>query len=205
MGTGAALAQDRVDDFRLNCTSCHTIGGGRLVGPDLHGVTERKDRAWLTRFIVDPQGVIDSGDAYALKLLDEARGAKMTAVPGMTVERAMNLLDLIETESAAEKSQFAGIKISDRPFTADDISLPAAGSFSAPTDWPTADPPASPAIRSTASACWPGASWAPTSTPSLSDSTDEKGWQRGSPPRRPRSCRPSSASTPWVKTKYCRS
>ena len=122
MSTGAALAQDRVDDFRLNCTSCHTIGGGRLVGPDLLDVTERKDRAWLVRFIVDPQGVIDSGDAYALKLLEEARGVKMTAVPGMTNDRAMNLLDLIEAESALEKSQFAGIQISDRPFTAADIA-----------------------------------------------------------------------------------
>jgi len=122
MSTGAALAQDRVDDFRLNCTSCHTIGGGRLVGPDLRGVTERKERAWLARFIVDPLGMIDSGDAYALKLLDEARGAKMTGVPGMTLDRAMNLLDLIEAESVLDKSQFAGIKISDRPFTADDVS-----------------------------------------------------------------------------------
>jgi len=122
VGTGAAWAQDRVDDFRLNCTSCHTIGGGRLVGPDLRNVTERKERAWLSRFIVDPQGVIDSGDAYAMKLLDEARGVKMAAVPGMTVDRAMNLLDLIEAESALEKSQFAGIKISDRPFTAADVA-----------------------------------------------------------------------------------
>ena len=122
MGTGAALAQDRVDDFRLNCASCHTVGGGRLVGPDLRGVTERKDRAWLTRFIVDPAGVIDSGDAYALKLLEEARGVKMTAVPGMTNDRAQNLLDLIEAESVLDKSQFAGIKISDRPFTADDVT-----------------------------------------------------------------------------------
>ena len=122
MGTGATLAQDRVDDFRLNCTSCHTIGGGRLVGPDLHNVAERKDRAWLARFIVDPQGVIDSGDAYVMQLLDEARGVKMTAIPGMTLDRAMNLLDLIEAESLLEKSQFAGIKISDRPFTAADVA-----------------------------------------------------------------------------------
>ncbi len=122
LGTGVAQAQDRVDDFRQNCMSCHTIGGGRLVGPDLRNVTERKDRAWLARFIVDPQGVIDSGDAYALKILDEARGVKMTAVPGMTIDRAMNLLDLIEAESMLEKSAFAGIKISDRPFTADDVA-----------------------------------------------------------------------------------
>jgi cytochrome c2 len=121
LGTGVTLAQDRVDDFRLNCTSCHTIGGGRLVGPDLHNVAERKDRAWLARFIVDPTGVIDSGDAYAMQLLDEARGVKMTAVPGMTLDRAMNLLDLIEAESALEKSQFAGIQVSDRPFTPADV------------------------------------------------------------------------------------
>jgi cytochrome c2 len=125
MGAGSTgpLAQDRVEDFRLNCTSCHTIGGGRLVGPDLRDVTERKDRAWLARFIVDPKAVLDSGDAYILKLHEQARGVLMPAVPGMTIERAMNLLDLIEAESALEKSNFAGIQISDRPFTPEDIGV----------------------------------------------------------------------------------
>jgi hypothetical protein len=46
----------------------------------------------------------------------------MTGVPGMTVDRAMNLLDLIEAESALEKSQFAGVQISDRPFTEADVA-----------------------------------------------------------------------------------
>ena len=118
-----AFAQDRVDDFRINCTSCHTIGGGRLVGPDLQNVEERKDRAWLARFIVDPRPVLDSGDAYALKLKNAARGVLMPTVPGMTLDRAMNLLDLIEAESQLEKSQFAGIQMSDRPFTAQDIDV----------------------------------------------------------------------------------
>ena len=122
LATGTSLAQDRVQDFKLNCTSCHTIGGGRLVGPDLLNVTERKDRAWLARFIVDPTSVLASGDAYALKLKNEARGVVMQAVPGMTIDRAMNLLDLIETESALEKSQFAGLQLSDRPFTAADVA-----------------------------------------------------------------------------------
>lgn len=121
-GSSLSLAQDRVDDFRMLCTSCHTIGGGRLVGPDLHNVTERQDRAWLARFIVDPASMIESGDAYALKMLDAARGVVMTAVPGMTLDRAMNLLDLIEAESALEKSRFAGIKLSDRPFTVADVT-----------------------------------------------------------------------------------
>jgi cytochrome c2 len=118
-----AFSQDRVEDFRVNCTSCHTIGGGRLVGPDLQGVEERQERAWLARFIVDPKQVLDSGDAYALKLKNEARGVLMPTVPGMTLDRAMNLLDLIEAESQLEKSQFAGIQLSDRPFTPHDIDV----------------------------------------------------------------------------------
>jgi len=81
-GAQLAQAQDRVEDFKKNCMSCHTIGGGRLVGPDLKDVTERQERDWLARFIVDPLGIINSGDPYALKLRDEARGALMTAVPG---------------------------------------------------------------------------------------------------------------------------
>jgi len=122
IGSFPAGAQDRVDDFKTHCVSCHTIGGGRLVGPDLKNVTERKDRAWLTRFIVDPLGIINSGDPYAIQLRDEARGALMTAVPGMTAERATNLLDLIEAESALEKSQFVGLQLSDRPFTEYDVT-----------------------------------------------------------------------------------
>jgi len=121
IGVQPAHAQDRVADFKTNCLSCHTIGGGRLVGPDLKNVSERKDREWLARFIADPIGVIDSGDAYAIQLRDEARGALMTKVPGMTIERAMNLLDLIEAESLLEKSQFVGLQLSDRPFTEIDV------------------------------------------------------------------------------------
>ncbi len=118
-----ALAQDAVGDFKTNCVSCHTIGGGRLVGPDLKDVSERKDRAWLVRFVVDPTTVLASGDAYALKLRNEARGVVMPNVPGMTLDRAKALMDLIEEESLLDKSQFLGIQISDRPFTEDDVRL----------------------------------------------------------------------------------
>ena len=65
LGAQAAFCQEAADYFRQNCTSCHTIGGGRLTGPDLKDVTQRKDRQWLARFILDPGGVIAGGDAYA--------------------------------------------------------------------------------------------------------------------------------------------
>ena len=115
-------AQDAVvEDFKQNCSSCHTIGGGRLTGPDLKDVEARKDRAWLVRFIQDPVGVLNSGDAYALKLKEESRGAIMPGLSTMTGERAEALLDLVAEESKLEKSQFAGVQISQRPLTEKDV------------------------------------------------------------------------------------
>src|SRR5690606_13166114 len=91
-------AQETADFFKQNCMSCHTIGGGRLTGPDLKNVSQRKDRDWLIKFMLDPKGVIDSGDPYAQQLLKESRGVVMPAIPLMTRERAGYLLDLIDAE-----------------------------------------------------------------------------------------------------------
>lgn len=85
--------------FKQNCVACHTIGGGRRVGPDLKGVTERQDREWLVNFITDPQGVLASGDPYAIKLKSDMGGAMMIKVPGITPEMANKLLDYIQAES----------------------------------------------------------------------------------------------------------
>jgi len=116
LSTGAR-GQDTPDYFRQNCTSCHTIGGGRLTGPDLKNVTKRQNREWLTNYLLNPRAVIDSGDPYAKKLFEEARNVPMPTPPGITPERAAKLLDLIEAESQLEESQFKGLQISTAPFT----------------------------------------------------------------------------------------
>ena len=112
-----AFGQDAPDFFRANCATCHTIGGGRLTGPDLKGVGKRKDTEWLINFIQNPKSVVDSGDAYAAKLVEASRGIVMPTAPGMTRYRAEKLLELIAAESKLEKSQFQGVKISNEPFT----------------------------------------------------------------------------------------
>jgi mono/diheme cytochrome c family protein len=123
LAAGALSAQETADYFRQNCASCHTIGGGRLTGPDLKDVAARKDREWLARFILNPQAVLNQGDAYALKLQQESRGVVMPTIGGITRARVEALLALIEAESKLEKSQFAGLQITDRPFTPDEIEL----------------------------------------------------------------------------------
>lgn len=125
LGSGAAApayAQDAALYFRNNCAACHTIGGGRLTGPDLKDVTARRDRVWLARFIQAPQRVIDSGDAYALRLQQEARGVVMPALPTLTPALIDALLDLIDAESTLPRSQFAGMRVSTRPFTPADVA-----------------------------------------------------------------------------------
>ena len=120
---GRVSAQQPADFFQQNCISCHTIGGGRITGPDLKDVTKQKDRAWLEHFILNPKAVIDAGDQFALQLQQDARGVVMPTVPGMTPQTAKVLLDLIEAESLLPKSRFAGVTISDRPFTSYDVAI----------------------------------------------------------------------------------
>jgi mono/diheme cytochrome c family protein len=40
--------------LQQTCTACHTIGGGVRVGPDLQGVTERREASWLKVHIQTP-------------------------------------------------------------------------------------------------------------------------------------------------------
>ncbi len=116
-------AQDTPDYFRQQCMNCHTIGGGKLTGPDLKDVTGRKDREWLINFMMNPKAVIDSGDPYAAKILEDSGGKTIMPIAfNMTRERAGKLLDLIEAESKKEKSQFVGVQISSEPFTPADIT-----------------------------------------------------------------------------------
>lgn len=117
----AAAQQDAGAFFKQNCTSCHTIGGGRLTGPDLKDVAARRDRAWLVQFLQSPKAMIDSGDPYATKLQQEARGVVMPNIAGMNPQQAQALLDMIANESKLPRSQFAGLQISDRPLTAQDV------------------------------------------------------------------------------------
>jgi len=57
--------------FQKKCAGCHTIGGGKLVGPDLAGVTSRREEDWLFRQIQQPNTLIAEKDPIALQLLQE--------------------------------------------------------------------------------------------------------------------------------------
>jgi nitrite reductase (NO-forming) len=56
--------------FESKCLACHSIASGDKIGPDLYGVTKRRDDAWLARWLKDPDGMLKS-DAVAKQMLDK--------------------------------------------------------------------------------------------------------------------------------------
>ena len=64
--------------FKQNCTACHTIGGGRLVGPDLEGITKKRKADWLKKWINSSSELIASGDADAIAIFEEYGKVAMT-------------------------------------------------------------------------------------------------------------------------------
>src|SRR5262245_57479885 len=63
--------------FNQRCTACHTYGKGVKVGPDLKGVTSRRQRPWLLKFVRSSQTVIQGGDPVATALFAEFKQQRM--------------------------------------------------------------------------------------------------------------------------------
>jgi cytochrome c2 len=62
--TGSAI-------FSAKCSACHTIGKGKLVGPDLKGITNKESHQWLHNWVSSPSSVVQSGDATATALVKQ--------------------------------------------------------------------------------------------------------------------------------------
>lgn len=70
--TTISQAQDAANGaalFKANaCNSCHAFGR-KLTGPDLAGLSDRQSLDWIVKWIHNPQGMVDSGDQYAIDLV----------------------------------------------------------------------------------------------------------------------------------------
>lgn len=55
--------------FQSRCAGCHTLGKGDKVGPDLLGLTGRRERSWVAGYVNDPEKMRKAGDPAALDLM----------------------------------------------------------------------------------------------------------------------------------------
>jgi len=100
--------------FRTRCAACHTLGGEVVggavatdvagMGPDLMGVTKRREAKWLARWIAEPDKMLEEKDPIAMELYSQYNDVPM---PNMRLNEidVSALIDFIATESSrlAEK------------------------------------------------------------------------------------------------------
>jgi protein SCO1/2 len=63
--------------FQSRCQACHTIGGGDRIGPDLMGVTQRREHAWLARYLAEPEKMLAERDPVATGLFKKYKQVRM--------------------------------------------------------------------------------------------------------------------------------
>jgi cytochrome c2 len=93
--------------FNSNCAACHTIGKGKLTGPDLKGVTDRLDEDYLITFIYSSQTLINSGDEYAVKIFNEYNKVPMPDHRHLTRDNMLDILSFIAERSLPQEQAAA--------------------------------------------------------------------------------------------------
>jgi protein SCO1/2 len=87
--------------FASHCAACHTIGDGRKVGPDLAGITTRRDHAWLVRYIAAPDKLLDAKDPIAVQLFQQYKHVRMPNLHLGDADVAV-VIDFLEKHKGAQ-------------------------------------------------------------------------------------------------------
>lgn len=90
----ASFAQDAAKGkelFNANCAACHKLDAN-ATGPALRGVAERHPTEWLYKWIHNSPGLIQSGDAAAVKLFNEWNKVPMNTFPNLSEEDIDNII-----------------------------------------------------------------------------------------------------------------
>src|SRR6476661_234384 len=93
--TALKFSPEAAAAFNKRCTACHTYGKGIKVGPDLKGVTERRKRDWLVKFIHASSSVIKSGDATAVSLFAQFKQQRMPDWTDLSEKQINDILDYV--------------------------------------------------------------------------------------------------------------
>lgn len=88
-------------NFKQICAACHTIGKGKLVGPDLINLPQRRPEEWILKFVKSSQTVVKSGDKYADSLFQAFNQTVMPDQPTLDDEKIKSIITYIGTESSS--------------------------------------------------------------------------------------------------------
>lgn len=92
--------------FLKACSSCHSIGKGDRVGPDLMGVVARRDHDWLVNFMMHPAAMRAKKDPIALELDKKYKGVRMPYL-GLAKTDSEDLIKYFESQTKRVRSRIA--------------------------------------------------------------------------------------------------
>lgn len=83
--------------FKANCASCHYADDRKMVGPGLQGTRQRVPGGdWLYEYVRNASAMVESGDAYAVRLYEEYYKMEMTSFPQLTNEDIDAIFDYVD-------------------------------------------------------------------------------------------------------------
>ena len=88
-----ALAASGMETFEAKCTACHKMGK-RFVGPDLTGITDRREPEWIMNMILDPELMVKENEAARALL---AEYLSPMANQSLTEDEARSILEYFRT------------------------------------------------------------------------------------------------------------
>ncbi len=77
--------------FNANCAACHKLDG-KATGPELRGVADKFEAAWLHKWIRNSSDLIKSGDAQAIKVFEDNNKIVMSSFPQLSDADIDNIL-----------------------------------------------------------------------------------------------------------------
>jgi protein SCO1/2 len=104
--------------YRTRCVACHSLTGNELagaLGPDLKGITQKREMQWLLDWLKAPDQMLQKKDPIAMALYEKYNNL---AMPNMRLnqEEAVTLLEYIksETQRLQGKKLIISVKAAER-------------------------------------------------------------------------------------------
>lgn len=93
--------------YRTRCVTCHSLTGNELagaLGPDLQGITQKREMQWLLDWLKAPDQMLKKKDPIAMALYKKYNNL---AMPNMRLnqEEALTLLEYIKNETQRLQGQ----------------------------------------------------------------------------------------------------
>ncbi len=82
--------------FKKSCSSCHKVYG-KVLGPELAGMSERHSEEWLISWIRNSQAMVAAGDPTAVALFEQYKTV-MSSFPTFSDDDIRNIIGYVKAE-----------------------------------------------------------------------------------------------------------